>query len=240
MVLSQYLSTTQSLIQTPQSPIPLLPTALLTTYVNLARAQIAIDAECIRGYGTATVGAGNVELPITNFTGLPAGVSQGIVVRNATLSGARVDIRPWDWWTQYYSSGQPSSLIPTPVMATQGQGTFATLYLSSGGGTLTADLVLLPINLVTDNDDDAVPYPWTDAVPFYAGWYAYMAMQRQADAETFRGRYHEILRRGRSTVTSTNLPENNPGGAGAQLASAHMPLGMPPQAPARGQMRVGG
>ena len=117
-------------------------------------------------------------------------------------------------------------------MAHQGQGTFSSLYFSSRGGSLNADLVLLPDDLTgAAGEIDAIPYPWTEAVAFYAGWYSYMTMQRQADADHFFARYNAVLKRGRQEVTSTSLPENDPGGIGAALATTKTILGAPPPAP---------
>lgn len=224
--LSQYQSVTQSLIQSPQSPIPLLTTVLLTSYINIARNQIAVDGECVRTSGTATVTGGLAELAVASLTLPPAaGLQQAIVPRNATLNNARVDIRPWDWFVAY-NMNNPG---PTPVMSHSADGSLMVLFISSvAGGSLWVDVVALPQNLVDDTTPDAIPYPWYDAVPFYAAWYAYMAMQRQADAEMFMGRYRELMHRSRSEATSTNLPDNNPGGVGAQIAAAKIALGTPP------------
>jgi hypothetical protein len=233
-MLNQYLSITNSLIQTPASPIPLITTALLTTYINIARAQVAVDGECVRTTGSATIAAGLATQPLASVT-LPAtGFMQPLVSRNAFLSGVRVDIRPWDWFVAY----NMNSPKITPVMSHQGQGTFADIYVSSqAGGSLWLDVVALPINLAADTDPEVIPYPWTDAVPFYAAYYAYMAFQRQADAEQFMARYRELMRRARGESTSTNLPDNDPGGLGAMIAASKMALGqLPPQpAPQRGR-----
>ena len=234
MLLSQYQNITQALIQSPQSPIPLLATQLLTDFINLARQQIAVDGECVRTSGTGTVNGGLASGSIGSIITLPpaAGYAQAIVVRNGTLNGARLDIRPWDWFVAY----NMASPRVTPVMSHQGEGSTSDLYFSSiGGGALWLDVVALPIELNTDSDPDVIPYPWSDVVPFYAAWYAYMAFQRQADADMFMMRYREFMRRARGESSSTNLPENDPGGMGAMLASSKMPLGQPPPQPARGR-----
>ena len=116
------------------------------------------------------------------------------------------------------------------------------IWLSSlSGGALWIDIVGLPVDLVTDATPDAIPYPWVDAVPFLAAYYAYMAFQRQADANMFMERYREIMRRIRSGVTSTALPVNEPGGVGAMIATGKSPLGAPPpQTGARQGQRGGG
>lgn len=243
MLLSQYLGTLQSLIQSPSSPIPLVTTALLTQYINLGRAQVAIDAECVRSNATAAIVAGVSELAISQLAVQITGASQAIVVRNARINGSdRVDMRPWDWFENYYLNGPPAVPVTAEsVMSHQGQGSFATLWIyAQQTGNLSADVVLLPDNLASDSDPDVVPYPWTDAVPFWAAFYAYMAMQRQADANVFLMRYYEMTRRGRSGVTSTMLPDNDPGGVGARLANLRSTLGAPQAAPQGARQQGGG
>ena len=245
--LSEYVSDLTNLIQAPTSPIPLLTQAQLQRYINVARQQVAIDGECVRGYGSTTIAAGVVSLPIASITPVVTGTEQAIVVRNATLgvtpaTTRRVDQRPWDWFFNYYGLGGPQlPVIPTPVMALQGQGSLAVVWMSSqDGGVLNADAVLLPAYLVDDTTPDAIPYPWVDAVNFYAAWYCYMSLQRQADAQTMWGRYQEVVRRARTGSTSTALPENDPGGVGAGLASVHQTLGAQmPQMPQGGAQRAG-
>lgn len=235
--LSAYQSITQGLIQSPQSPIPLLPTAQLTSFINIARSQVAADGECVRVEGGSTIAGGLAQVPIGALT-LPtaSGYAQALVPRNATLGGARVDIRPWDWFYAYNMAAPEA----TPVMAHQGQGSRTVLYISSqAGGALSVDVVALPIDLVDDTTPDVIPYPWSDAVPFYAAWYAYMAFQRQADGDMFMMRYRELMHRARGESTSTRLPENDPGGVGAQIAASKIPLGTPPAPPARGQPAMG-
>lgn len=188
---------------------------------------MALDGECIRTLGNTTVGAGVVSIPIANLITL-TNSGQPVVVRNAWVGGVRVDIRPWDWFV-VYNLEQPPGVYP--VMAHHGAGVLTYLYVSSSGGPLMADVVALPLNLVDDTTPDHVPFPWSDAVPFYAAWYAYMALQRQADAEVSMGRYRELLRRARAEVTSTALPDNDPGGLGAMVASSKVPLGLPPAPP---------
>jgi hypothetical protein len=237
MLLSQYLAITQSLIQSPQSPIPLITPALLTTYINIARSQVATDGECVRTSGTGTVAAGVAVQPLAQLALSSNAVAQPLVSRNAYLVGVRVDIRPWDWFVAYQLNHPATA---TPVMSHQGQGTFADIYISSlAGGGLWVDVVGVPAALVDDTTPDALPFPWTDAVPFYAAYYAYMSFQRQADADMFMMRYRDLMRRARGESTSTMLPENDPGGMGAMIAAAKMALGQPPPQPARGGGRLG-
>jgi hypothetical protein len=75
--------------------------------------------------------------------------------------------------------------------------------------------------LASDATIEAIPYPWTEAVPFYAAWLALMTVQRQADADKMMVRYMELMSRARQETTPTFLPENAAGGMGATRAAAH-------------------
>ena len=244
MLLSGYLSTLQNLIQAPTSPVPLINSAVLTQYINLGRSQVAMDAECVRGFATASVQPGVNEVAIAAMTSIqPGAVVQAIVIRNARINNTeRVDTRSWDWFENYYYGGAPNPPVTgSSVMAHQGQGSYSTLFIySQQAGQFLGDGVFLPVDLVDDTTLDAVPYPWTDAVPFYAAFYAYMTMQRQADAQAMLVRYYEMTRRGRSGVTSTALPENDPGGVGAKIANMKSTLAAPMAAPASNSGQQGG
>ena len=60
------------------------------------------------------------------------------------------------------------------------------------------------------------------------------AWERQADSQLMWSRYNEMMRRGRTTITSTNLPANDPGGAGAMAAAMKLSLGANISAPQAG------
>ena len=71
---------------------------------------------------------------------------------------------------------------------------------------------------------EAIPEPFSDAVPFYAAWLCLMTLQRQADANLMLARYKELARRGRQLSTPTVLPENLPGDMGAKQAASKTTL----------------
>lgn len=233
MLLSQYQRLTRRMVNDPT--FARINDFDLRDYINIARAQVAADGECVRTNGQAVITGGVDVLPLTSLPLGSAALSQALVARNATLNGIVVDIRPWDWFV-VFSMNSPG---PTPVMAHQGQGSFTTLYISSvGGGSLWVDVVAMPIDLVDDTTPDAIPFPWVDAVAFYTVYYVYMAAQQQQDADNSLMRYRELMHRARGEVTSTYLPENDPGGVGARIAASKIPLGTPPAPPPapRGRM----
>lgn len=236
MLLSQYQKLTRRLLSDPT--FARINDFDLRDYINIGRAQAAADGECVRTTGQAAVTAGTGYLPLSAIP-LAAQYSQALVVRNAKLNNVMVDIRPWDWFVTF-ALGNPQ---PTPVAAHQGQGSSSDIWVSSvSGGSLWVDVVALPVDLIDDTTPDAIPFPWVDAVAFYAVYYAFMASQQQNEADLSMLRYRDTMRRARGEATSTNLPENDPGGLGARIAAAKVALGVLPgaAAPAAQQRRMAG
>lgn len=235
MALASYETLTAALLQSPSSPIPLIPTAILDTYIAIARKQVAAEAECIHVLATLALSAAQQVYGFSAITipGTPTnGIGSVIAVRSVRIGGQPIDIRAWEWFAQYYlGNGQTG----TPVrMSQQGQSLFGTLWFDpTPNATFSAnlDVVCLPVNLVDDTTPEAIPPLWTDAVPFYAAWLAMQNLQRQADAEMMLRRYESLVRRGRQFATPTELPDNLPGGSGAAAAASRQILSQPPEPP---------
>jgi hypothetical protein len=71
------------------------------------------------------------------------------------------------WWSQF------------------GEGPSGSVYLAPIPGQampMEVDLTCIPTPLLTDNDPDPIPYPWTDAVSYWAGVLCLMQQQRREDA----------------------------------------------------------
>ena len=84
--LSDYESAVYNLIQAPSSPTPLVPVATVDSAINTARGQLALDAECVREYGTLTIVPGQQQYNFTSIV-LPAVGVQGVInVRMATYA----------------------------------------------------------------------------------------------------------------------------------------------------------
>lgn len=223
MLLSQYLAITQSLIQTPQSPIPLLTSALLTQYINIARGQVAGQGECIPGQGTLAVTSAGVLYPFSQIVWFPnppldAFIAGAINIRMLTYvvgSGQkRLYPREWPWFNTFVLAQPTPKVGPPKIWAQYRQGSLGSIYVNylDGSYELIVDAICYPVDLVDDNTIDAIPYLWSDAVPFYAAYYAYMAMQRQADADHMLQRYQELMGRARTAVTPAVQPGSYPQG----------------------------
>ena len=230
-MLTAYLTTTQQFLQNPVTTPPLYATSDLTGYINTARTQIAIEAECIRVKGSLALSNATQSYAFSSITFSASGILAPINVRTASLvSGSTqniLDQRPWEWFNNYYYSGGINAAGSPTVWSQQGQGENGTMFfypIPNGALTVSMDVVALPIALVDNTTFEAIPYPWTDAVPFYAAYYAFISAQRQTDADKMLERYEMFVKRARQGSTPTVLPDNNPGGPGAQMAALKSPV----------------
>jgi hypothetical protein len=68
------------------------------------------------------------------------------------------------------------------------------------------DTVCTVINLVDDTTIEALPYPFTDAVPYYAAYLALMNSQRPQDADNMFKLYEQFAGRARKFFQRTMMP----------------------------------
>jgi len=217
-VLDSYVARTQRLLQNPAAPTSLYSEADLTLYINIARGQLAGEAECIKVLGTIdTV----VDQQAYDFADIDTGVAatngvQGVInVSQAwyTVGTGRKWIapKPWPWFSLYtFNNPVPQGNYPT-TWSQYGQGAAPGDTGSVNGGnfyintpdqvySLVLDCSCYPIALVDDTTVEAIPYLWTDAVPWYAAAYALWSAQnnaRMADAERYFNTYTMFVERAR-------------------------------------------
>jgi hypothetical protein len=120
--------------------------------------------------------------------------------------------RSWEWFDFYVLNDPvPQGTYPkTWSQYAQGAAPGTTGALSGGSFyinkpnlvyALNCDCVCYPIALADDTTKEAIPYLWTDAVPFFAAYYALLSAQtnaRMADAaQMYKGHYNEFMERAR-------------------------------------------
>lgn len=95
-----------------------------------------------------------------------------------------------------------------PTFCSQfGQGAGGSMYfypLPSQTYQMDWDCQCIPLDLVTDGSPEAIPAPWTETVPYFAAYLAYMELQNMNAAafyleqyDKFAGRYSRYSRIGR-------------------------------------------
>lgn len=201
-MLTSYLTQVTRLLQNPPATAQLYSVADLTSYINTARQQLAIETMCIRQNVSLSLASGTQQYPMSAIT--PSGTGVGPIVNVQAVyypyGGGYVYVNPRQW--SYFNTFLLCvATLPTgaPTDWTQyGPGEFGVLYFNpvpNTGYTVILDSVCVPVPLVTDSTPEAIPYPYTDAVPFFAAYYAYMSAQRGADADAMFQRYQEFVGR---------------------------------------------
>jgi hypothetical protein len=229
----------QALLFLNDAGIATFNTADLTTYINLGRQQIAASGECIRAVGTLVTSSGTQQYAFSSITIGTSGASAGgvLTVRNINVPSAIAGYGPmtnrnFDWFTLFYIQTSAAQSIGRPnTWAQYGRGTLGQVYFAptpAAAYTCTVDCVVLPNNLVIDTDPEAIPYPWTDALPWYAAYYAAFTAGNLDAANAFWTKYQEYMHRAVSASTPSILPDNFPGGMAARIAASKQTLvGMP-------------
>lgn len=213
-MLDQYLQRTQLLLA--DQSFEIFNPDDLTNFINMGRGQLAGEAECIRVYGDLSVDSTAQQysfssVTLTGFTSSVLGVLHVRQISYAIGQGqAALHSRTFPYFNTYILS-QP---LPTPtfpkVWSQYGQGTLGTLFFNvlDGPYALKLDTVCYPINLIDDTTPEALPYQFTDAVPFYAAYYAAMTVGAADAAKAWYDEYEKFVQRARAAATPGVLPTN--------------------------------
>jgi len=222
-LLTAYQTQTRSLLQLPGTQSTSLYTdADLTRWINIARGQIAGEGECIRVIGTISTIVGqrpyrfqDVNVGVSATTGVQGVINIGSISYVIGSGELWMTPRPWPWftlfelntpvpasgpprtWSQFGQGAAPSGLAATSING----GNFYVSPLPDDIYQLNCNTACYPIPLVDDTTVEAIPFFWTDAVPFFAAYFALMSAQtnaRMADAANmYKGHYNEFMERAR-------------------------------------------
>lgn len=96
------------------------------------------------------------------------------------------------------------------VWTQYGQGAMGSIYLfpvPSGTYSMDWDCVCIPADLASDSDPEAIPYPWTEAVPYYAAMLCYEYAQRNDDADKMQSKFTQKMMEARSFSSVAEIPD---------------------------------
>lgn len=118
--------------------------------------------------------------------------------------------RPFTLFQAYFRAINTGTTNTPSYWSSVGEGTTGTIYLYPIPSQIMAmewDCYCLPIDLVDNTTVEAIPSPWTEAVIYYAAYRAYMAAQRQPDAQAMLAEYKRKLTEFRAAVSTAQIPE---------------------------------
>lgn len=227
MALNSYLSATQNLLHDANAQF--YSTALLTGYINSARAKTAAAGQCCRFLPpTLNTVAGQETYSFAGLNAiLPTQLSSvlGVVTIAVNIGTSKPTLRRYSWtdfqaylrsysiglqgypmvWAQY-GSGTPYTDVNTPTSANTG----ITVYMWPVPSAIYAmdwDCYCLPVALVNDSTPEAIPYPFSEAVPYYAASLALRGAQRKADAKDMEMDWMGKVRAARAQSEMMFIPD---------------------------------
>ena len=215
-MLASYINDVQNLLNDNQGQFFTLPT--LTNYINKARRRIAAVSGCIRVVppNVYTV-PGQEVYPfadwVSNIQGIVPQAKSILACRSVAISfGGRWvsghTVGAWKpvWrrvvWTDFQArfriyNGTFMGTISEPGWWAQyGEGPMGAIYLApipASVNPMEVDITLIPQPLLTDNDADPIPYPWSDAVGYWAAVLCLMQQQRKEDASAMAQTFNAEL-----------------------------------------------
>lgn len=206
-MLNTYISDTQDLLNDSSGQFFRIPRVI--SYINKARRRIAAASGCLRIVppGTMTV-PGQEIYPVAAFTSLAQkylpGVQSILFVRSISIgiggTWQNGEIVGGSWkpmwkripWSDFearlriYGRTFYGTISDPGWWAQMGQGDSAQIYLApipSMSAPMELDLQCIPAPLNTDDDPEPIPYPWQDAVMYWAGMLMLLQQQRAQDAQ---------------------------------------------------------
>lgn len=224
MALDSYLTLTQALLQNPSAPVTLYDPAQLSVYINQARQWLAGDSDSIKALCSYTLVLGaQGPYPFSDITipdAADLGISNVLKVRQQwyNLGGGQIWFRgrPWPWFSYYHLNSAAPQSGPPETWAQYGEGENGSLYIGpppDNTYTLSADCVCEPVDLIDDTTPEAIPAPWTIAIPYYAAYLALLSSQagaRVQDAARMYELYEKFTSGARRISTPDILPTNFP------------------------------
>jgi hypothetical protein len=235
-MLSSYITDVQNLLNDSNGQFFPLPT--LTNFINKSRRRIAAASGCLRVIPPGVYTFPRQEIyQFSDWTALVQGVmpqAQSILscrsvavaiggkwTNDGQLQGAgwkpmwkRVVFSDFQARFRIYSNTFIGTISEPGWWAQFNEGPMGSIYLAPIPGQqnpMEVDLTIIPQPLLTDDDADPIPYPWTDAVAYWAATLCLMQQQRTQDATAMAQTFNAELPFAAAVVCPTMI--QNPYGA---------------------------
>jgi hypothetical protein len=218
MALSDYLKQTQRLLNDTEQRT--FNPGDLVFYINQARVWLAGDSQSIKFFGNYNLTTGFQGPYLFSAITLPGavGVSGVLSIRQQFYLIGDGQLwfrgRSWPWFTQYFANFAAATKGPPKAWAQYAEGVNGTIFIGpvpDQAYTISADCICIPSNLGTDSDPEAIPAPWTIAVPYYAAYLALLSAptpERRNDAVKMLQLYDQFMTGARRQVAPDIMPSN--------------------------------
>jgi hypothetical protein len=197
-MLERYITETQNFLNDAQGQFFSKPT--LTNYINRSRRRIASVSGCLRVLPKGVRTRPRQEVyKFSDWKPLVqdqmTGVDSVLHCRSLAIAIGKGGWKPvWRRvvWTDFqarfriYNNTFMGTISDPGWWAQYGSGPIGAMYLApipTSDLEMDVDLTCIPTALLTDDDPEPIPYPWTDAVAYWAAVLCLMQQQRREDAQ---------------------------------------------------------
>jgi len=204
-MLDSYVAQTRQLLHDPNGT--LYPTISLTTYVNEARQQVALESQSVRGLINYTLPAATQSVPLATLPP-PANVQAVFAFRQVWSGTTNLAVRDWSYFASFLLDAGPGTI--SRDCSQYSVGLTAILYTSpvgTGPQVLRIDSVGLPIDLIDNSTVEVIPVPWQNCVKYFAAYLAYCNAQRMQDADRMFKLFEVFMARASTMTKPTRLPD---------------------------------
>ncbi len=203
MALNAYLTDTSRILHDPNNVN--FSVSDLTAYINTGRGQIANTTQCVRKLNIVTLNSAQetYSLPNPNASGVGQAIAiLGIAVPWGTYKPT-LDRYSWQDFQSYFRlftgtvSGFPE------CYGQMGDASNGLVYFFPIPGQTFAsewDCAHTVLPLAADTDPEALPYPFTDAVPYYAAYRALLNAQRYQESKAMKAEYADFMKAARAAT----------------------------------------
>jgi len=138
------------------------------------------------------------------------------VLSVACAWGANAAMKPilqpmiWSEFQAYYRAYNNGMQNYPTLWSQYAQGVNGSIYVwpyPSQFSQMDWDCYCLPIDLVDDTTAEAIPYPWTEAVKYYAANLAYRDAQRPDDSKNMLAEYDATMKEARAVSETPFVPD---------------------------------
>jgi hypothetical protein len=214
------------------APVTVTPGTTVSTF-NQGAGTITMAANAnTSGTFAFTVGPPNITAVLQEMYPIPLGVVGGVGTALCASTGINgiIGVKSislnwggsggsnaymldyWDWssFQAYLRFYGQVGLQGNPAVWTRYQNNIYIRPVPTTGYPMQWDAICNVIPLTTDSTPEAIPYPFTDAVQYYAAYLALLGAQRPADAMGMKAQYTEYLARARAFWQRTIIPTMYP------------------------------
>ena len=190
-------------------PLGVAPSVAPTFTITIDNSLTTIPGQEVYSFKTANNLAQNQILT--------TGVNQIIGVMSVACAwGSNAAMKPllkpeiWTDFQAYYRSYNTGMQNYPTVWSQYSQGVTGSIYIwtyPSNNSQMDWDTYCLPINLVDDTTAEAIQYPWSAAIAYYAAYKAYFDAQRYDSAKIMNDEYELRMREAVSMSTTPFVPD---------------------------------